>query len=104
MLALNGLGWSALIFPGQVLTLGTRASSVAVVPVPAVSFEIARYTIQDGDTISGIAAAKGLSANAVLSANGLDRSSILFPGQVIVLPNTATPAAPVPRTSPGPGP
>jgi LysM repeat protein len=87
VLALNGLGWSAVIFPGQVLTLSS--TDVAATPAPAavpVAAELTRYTIQSGDTLSGIATAHGVSTGAVFSANGLGESSIIFPGQVIVLP------------------
>jgi LysM repeat protein len=90
VLALNGLGWSAVIFPGQVLTLSS--TEVAATPAPAavpVAAELTRYTIQSGDTLSGIAAAHGVSTAAVFSANGLGESSIIFPGQVIVLPGAS---------------
>lgn len=90
VLALNGLGWSSLIFPGQKLTLTTAAAPPAVAPAkPSVAAEITRYRVKTGDTISGIAAAHGLSTAAVLSANGLGRASIIFPGQAIVLPHAA---------------
>ncbi|MCU1447011.1 LysM peptidoglycan-binding domain-containing protein [Cryobacterium sp.] len=94
VLALNGLGWSAVIFPGQVLTLST--SEVAAAPAPAaVSAEITRYTIQSGDTLSGIAAAHGVPTESVFSANGLGQNSIIFPGQVIVLPGGSAATAAV---------
>ncbi|PXA67437.1 LysM peptidoglycan-binding domain-containing protein [Cryobacterium arcticum] len=93
VLALNGLGWSAVIFPGQVLTLSTTALNVAAAPTP-VSTEITRYTIQSGDTLSGVAAAHGVPTDAVFSANGLGPGSIIFPGQVIVLPAAGSSAAP----------
>ncbi|WEO79029.1 LysM peptidoglycan-binding domain-containing protein [Cryobacterium sp. SO2] len=85
VLALNGLGWSAVIFPGQVLTLSTTEVAVAAAPA-SVSTEITRYTIQSGDTLSGIAAAHGVPTESLFSANGLGRDSIIFPGQTIVLP------------------
>ncbi|WP_120337114.1 muramidase family protein [Cryobacterium soli] len=88
VLALNGLGWSAVIFPGQVLTLSTSPVTAAAAPA-AVASELTRYTIRSGDTLSGIAAANGVSADAVFRANGLGRDSIIFPGQVIVLPAAA---------------
>jgi LysM repeat protein len=91
VLALNGLGWSAVIFPGQVLTLSTSPVTAAAAPA-AVASELTRYTIRSGDTLSGIAAANGVSADAVFRANGLGRDSIIFPGQVIVLP-AASPSA-----------
>ncbi|MBC7441089.1 MAG: LysM peptidoglycan-binding domain-containing protein [Ramlibacter sp.] len=102
VLALNGLGWSASIFPGQVLTLG-QAQPVAAAPVAPVASEIAKYSIRDGDTISSVAAAHGLSTGAVLSANGLDATSIIFPGQSIVLPGTGG-TAPATVTAPPPTP
>jgi LysM repeat protein len=102
VLALNGLGWSSLIFPGQRLTLTTAAAPPAVAPAkPSVAAEITRYRVKTGDTISGIAAAHGLSTAAVLSANGLGRASIIFPGQAIVLPQ-ATPATSSAAAAPNP--
>ena len=88
VLALNGLDSQALIFPGQVLTLTPAAPSPAtVVAAPAAS---ASYSVQSGDTISGIAAAHSLKTADVLSANGLNGSSVIYPGQVILL--AASPA------------
>lgn len=94
VLALNGLGWSAVIFPGQVLTLSTTPLAVAATPA-SVATELTRYTIQSGDTLSGVAAAHGVPTDALFSVNGLGRNSIIFPGQVIVLPaaGSATAAA-----------
>ena len=83
VLALNGLGWSAVIFPGQMLTLAGQAQPSAPAPVAA---EITRYLIQSGDTLSGVAAVHGLPLDSLLRANGLDASSIIFPGQAVVLP------------------
>jgi LysM repeat protein len=87
VLALNGLGWKSLIFPGQVLKLAPGASAA-----PAAAQEGGRYTIARGDTISRIAARFGVPVESVLSANGLGWSSIIYPGQTIAIP--AAPAAP----------
>ncbi|MHA7154917.1 lytic transglycosylase [Arthrobacter sp. TMN-50] len=43
------------------------------------------YTVQVGDTISGIAMKHGLETGAVLKANALGASSIIYPGQKIKL-------------------
>jgi LysM repeat protein len=88
VLALNGLGWKSLIFPGQVLKLAPGAS---VVPSAAAQ-EGGRYTIVAGDTISRIASRFGVPVEALLSANGLSWSSIIYPGQTIAIPATAPPA------------
>ncbi|TDW31479.1 lytic transglycosylase [Cryobacterium psychrophilum] len=89
VLSLNGLDSAALIFPGQVLNL-----TAAAAPAPtAHSVSSSSYTVVSGDTIGGIAAAHGLSTDAVLSANGLKRSSIIYPGQAVALPTGAAPAA-----------
>ena len=47
-----------------------------------------QYTIQDGDTISGIATAHGISYLTLLEYNGLteEEASVLQPGDVISIP------------------
>lgn len=86
VLAANGLGWSSLIFPDQRLALpGGSVDGSAPAPPPAVP-EIARHVVVEGDTVSSIAAAYGLDAGDVLSANGLGPTSLIFPGEAIVLP------------------
>jgi len=92
VLALNGLSWKSLIFPGQVLKLSTSASAAgAATPVAAGSG--GRYTIVHGDTISAIAARFGVTTQAVLTANGLGWSSIIYPGQTIAIPSGGAPLA-----------
>ena len=101
ILALNGLGWKSLIFPGQVLKLtsGAVAPSTAPAPAPATG---GRYTIQKGDTISRIAARFGVTTQAVLTANGLSWSSIIYPGQTIAIPGAALAAESVSSVTPAP--
>ena len=104
ILAANGLGWSSLIFPGQRLALppGAPAADAAPAPLP-VAPEIARHVVVEGDTIGGIAATYGLDVASVLSANGLGPSSLIFPGESIVLPLTdpsVVAPAPVPQPEP----
>lgn len=90
VLAANGLGWSSLIFPGQRLALPGSTGHAA----PAPAAPIAKHVVAEGDTLSGIAAAYGHPLDALLSVNGLDRSSLIFPGQAVVLPGPATASAP----------
>ncbi|MBX3099632.1 MAG: LysM peptidoglycan-binding domain-containing protein [Salinibacterium sp.] len=85
VLALNGLGWSSIIFPGQELTLSS-SGTVAPVQTPTRTEPSGRYTIVSGDTISGIAERHGISTISVLTANGLGWSSLIYPGQTLAIP------------------
>ncbi|MFG6401055.1 LysM peptidoglycan-binding domain-containing protein [Microbacterium sp. P04] len=99
ILAGNALGWSSVIHPGQKIRLvGSAAAAPAPTPPPAAPAPPAAptgYTVRAGDTISAIARAHGTTTDAVLAANGLDRSSIIYPGQTIALPAALAPAAAV---------
>ena len=44
------------------------------------------YTVQDGDTVSGIAAANGVTVNTILWANVLDNVDSIKPGDQIFIP------------------
>lgn len=94
VLALNGLSWSSLIFPGQELKLSNGAIPVVEQP-PAAPSQSGRYTIVAGDTISAIADRFGISTLSVLTANGLGWSSIIYPGQTIASPSLIGPGTPV---------
>jgi LysM repeat protein len=101
VLALNGLGWSSLIFPGQRLALPDGAPAAAPTPAPPSPPEITKHVVAAGETVSGIAAAYGLDVASVLSANGLGPSSLIFPGESIVLPlSGAATASPAPSPEP----
>ncbi|GAB3045831.1 hypothetical protein GCM10027052_30460 [Parafrigoribacterium mesophilum] len=109
VLALNGLAWKSIIFPGQVLKLTAGGASAPVAaPAPrtsAPSSSAGRYTIVRGDTIGAIAARFHVSTASVLSANGLSASSIIYPGQTVAIPGqpaatASKPAAPAPAVAP----
>jgi len=100
VLAQNGLGWKTTIFPGQTLTLGGSGTSSAA-PASAPSTSGSRYTVVAGDTVTGIAGKHGVSTSAVLSANGLQATSTIFPGNQLTIPGGSGPAAAVaPSASP----
>jgi len=106
----NGLGMSSVIYPGQKVKVGggssTPVSSAPVTaaapkpsaPAPASS---GSYTIKAGDTLSGIAARNGVRLSDVLSANRLTMSSIVYPGQKLLIPGASTiaPASSTPATT-----
>jgi membrane-bound lytic murein transglycosylase D len=71
----NGLRADGLAV-GQRLAIRTRSTTGA-----------RSYRVRPGDTIGRIARAENLSVGRLLLANGLSRSSTIYPGQVIELPN-----------------
>jgi LysM repeat protein len=123
VLALNGLSWKSLIFPGQVLKLThsapakqtAPAKSTAPAAAPAKSTTTtssgssgaSKYKIVAGDTLTRIAARFGVSLQTLLSVNGLGMSSIIYAGHTITIPGRTTvastpaskPAAPAPVVS-----
>ncbi|MCC9197879.1 LysM peptidoglycan-binding domain-containing protein [Arthrobacter sp. zg-Y820] len=106
VLAVNGLTMTSVIMPGQEIALSGGSASAAA---PA-SAAAANHTVEAGDTLTGIAARHGVSVAALMSANGMDESTVLFPGDVVVLsggagvttlaaaPAEAAPADLVPNT------
>jgi LysM repeat protein len=115
VLAANGLSWSSVIYPGQAIAIpGATASTPVAAAAPAAPappavatpapVSASTHTVVAGDTIIGIAGKYGTTTQAVLAANGLTRSSIIYPGQVLALAIPA-PAAPAPADAPaGPPP
>ncbi|WP_292811636.1 LysM peptidoglycan-binding domain-containing protein [Microbacterium sp. HA-8] len=105
----NGMGWGTVIYPGQVVSIpgAVAAASVAPAPAPAPAPvaapapAAATHTIVSGDTLSGIAAAHGVSLQALFDANGLGGGSIIYPGQQVSIPGAAEPAA-APTPAPAP--
>ena len=95
VLALNGLGWKSLIFPGQTLKItGTTANTSTVGQRPA------QYTIKRGDTISAIASRYGVTTQSLLTLNGLTRNRVIYPGQVITLSGSSIAITPVSQVDP----
>jgi LysM repeat protein len=48
------------------------------------------YTVQKGDTLSGIARKEGVSLSELMSANGLGRNSTIYVGQNLLIPEAGT--------------
>ncbi|MEV8146123.1 LysM peptidoglycan-binding domain-containing protein [Specibacter sp. NPDC078709] len=100
--SLNGLNGSSIIYPGQKIKVGGTAaaaapSSTATTPAastPASSTSSSSYTVKSGDTLSAIASKHNISLSSIFSLNGLNGSSIIYPGQKIKVGGTAAAAAP----------
>jgi len=106
----NGLKMSSIIYPGQKIKVGAGA----VAPAPAAPAPAAKpaapapaapapasgsYTVKSGDTLSGIAARNGVKLSDILAANRLTMSSIIYPGNKLVIPGASiAPASSKPAT------
>lgn len=70
--------------------ISTVAGTLTAVPAAA-------YTVADGDTPYDIAAQFGVTVDELLAWNGLDRSSVIFPGDTLrVAVEDSAPDAPAP--------
>jgi len=88
MLAANGLTARSVIYPGQSLIVPgiAPASFVAPVRIAAPVATGGSYTIQSGDTLTGVAARFGITVQDILNANGLNWSSIIYAGRTLTIP------------------
>ena len=85
---LNRLSARTVIHPGQHLRVrGTSASAARRASTTA-------YTVVSGDTLSGIAARKGVSLASLLKANHLSARTVIHVGQKLRVPSTAKPVSP----------
>lgn len=91
LLAANGFERTTVILPGQTIALPGASKAVAVQSVAVRSGAIGdSYTVKAGDSLSRIASKAGVSLDALLAANGFQRSSVIVPGQNIALPAGAS--------------
>ena len=90
----NGLDTGSVIYPGQKINIGAGTGAGTGVPsapapvLPASAPEApatGSYTVKAGDTLSGIAARNGVRLGDILAANQLTLSSVIYPGQKLVL-------------------
>ncbi|NAZ83873.1 LysM peptidoglycan-binding domain-containing protein, partial [Kineococcus sp. R8] len=89
--AANGLDARGFIRDGQVLALGPGAAAAPAETPAAPAGET--YTVRAGDTLSGIAAARGTTVAQLRAANDLGADGFLREGQRLVLAGGAAPAA-----------
>lgn len=100
-----------LLVPGQSSTTATPAASVTPVPTLVVTatatIEAGRtYVVQIGDTLAKIAVRFNVTLAQLLALNSFDNPNIILPGQIIILPASATEPllTPTPSTPPLPTP
>lgn len=88
----NDIGGDALIFPGQVLTLpapGTADDPPASEPVADTGPAAQSHTVDEGDSLWGVAIAYGTTVDALRDANSLADDAVLQIGQRLVIPGAA---------------
>ncbi|WP_284976133.1 LysM peptidoglycan-binding domain-containing protein [Arthrobacter sp. efr-133-TYG-104] len=95
----NGLNGSSIIYPGQkiIVSAGSSAPAApaaqaapAAPQAPATTTAGGSYTIKAGDTLSSIASRNGVSLAALMSANNVTATTVIYPGQKLTIPGTAT--------------
>ncbi|HJV99249.1 MAG TPA: LysM peptidoglycan-binding domain-containing protein [Arthrobacter sp.] len=101
----NGLNMRSIIYPGQKIKVNAGDPAPAAAPAPtlqpasapaapapaapAPAAPTGSYTVKAGDTLSAIASKHGVKLSDILSANQLSLSSVIYPGNKLVIPGTA---------------
>lgn len=78
----NIAGPKYTIYPGQKLIIPVSGGST---PSSSVSYKT--YVVQKGDTLSGIASKYGTTYQAIAKLNGISNPNLIYPGQVLKIPN-----------------
>ncbi|MDI2036328.1 LysM peptidoglycan-binding domain-containing protein [Paenarthrobacter nitroguajacolicus] len=89
----NNLNGSSIIYPGQKIKVsGGSAPSTPATPAPAPApapaplASTGSYTIKAGDTLSSIASRLKVSLSALMSANNVTATTVIYPGQKLTIP------------------
>jgi LysM repeat protein len=100
----NGLNMRSIIYPGQKIKVSAGEAAPAPAPAPSPALQPASapapaapapaapagaYTVKAGDTLSAIASRHGVKLSELLSANQLNLSSIIYPGNKLAIPGAA---------------
>lgn len=80
------------------VTRGTRAGGeeggnvqISTGTVKPIDAALGTYTVQSGDTLSGIASRYGTTVQALANLNGISNPNVIRVGQVLRLPSSTTP-------------
>lgn len=75
---MNGIQNPNLIYPGEKLRI-TESTNTTLNPVLQNNY----YTVQRGDTLSGIARRYGVTVQYLVKLNGIRNPNLIYPGQLI---------------------
>lgn len=81
----------------------TQATSPVTTPVVPISDSFPGrilHTVQRGDTVGNLATLYGSSIEAIIAANGLDESALIFRGQGLIIPVRLLPMTETPSPTP----
>ena len=76
------------------ITAGLLALLLTAVVLVGTARADTKYTVQSGDTLTGIASKYGVTVDAIVAANNLSDRSVIFAGQVLTIPSLETPTHP----------
>ncbi|MCR1163576.1 LysM peptidoglycan-binding domain-containing protein [Paenarthrobacter sp. UW852] len=103
----NNLSGSSIIYPGQKIKVSggsapaaPTAPSAPATPAPAPTTSAGSYIIKAGDTLSSIASRNGVSLAALMSANNVTATTVIYPGQKLTIPGAGTSLQPAGETKP----
>jgi len=84
----NGLSNADAIYVGQQLVIPRNSTNSSTTPPATTSG--GKYIVQQGDTLSGIALRHGVTIWALVQANGLFDTHIVYAGQRLIIPGADT--------------
>lgn len=98
ILKANGLSRDSIIYPGQKISVSGASTPAPDNPAPATSAPATpaagkTHTVVAGDTLFALAKKYDTTVTALLAANGLGSSSIIYPGQSLTVKTAAVPAS-----------
>ncbi len=97
----NGLSNPDVIYPGQKLVIVVPGSANATTTVTPPRGDTV-HVVQLGDTVDKIARRYGVSASAIVRANGITNADLIWVGQKLIIPGSGPAATPMPYASPAP--
>jgi LysM repeat protein len=107
ILTANNLSMTSVIYPGQKLKLSGSVTPQATPPkapqpAPAPAPAPGAYTVKSGDTLGAIASRNGVGLADLLAANRMSMTTVIYPGQKLVMPGKGAAPAPAPGAAPAP--